>query len=458
MKKNMKTILVSSLVFIQSCFCFSQSMVDSLYLGKPFPGNIPVVFLDGITERIAISSDGKDIFFNSSNGLSYYHYSNNTWDSPKALFNGFGNASLSVDDSILYMQNSQPTSYFSLKNKTDWSTPVLLWNNSITKHHIQVTNSGTFYVNTLTTHISSHGDIAKVETNGSDITFQNLPSPINTKLNGQDFYISKDESYIILVEIINGSGDLYISYKKTDTTWTNPKNLGSHINSSDWEYGPYVSPDNKYLFFSRSTAFATYWVKLGNMIDTLQHTNFSPYLLNQIKSQTDSIGQSFNFTVPDNTFIDDDGNNTLSYSATLSNGSTLPSWLSFNAANQTFFGIPTTVGSVSLKVTATDTAMASISTTFTLNIAATSSVKQIYEQNIQIYPNPTKDKINIVFGSIQYKTAIAEITDLSGKLISSDTYRNVTNASIDVRNSPKGIYILNLIIDGKGINKKICVE
>jgi len=265
----MKTISTLILVIAQSYFCFSQSKIDSLYLGKTFPGNKPVVFLAGITERIAISSDGKDIFFNSLSGLSYCHYSNNAWGSPQALFTGFGEASLSINDSILYVQNSQPNSYYSLKSASGWSDPVKLWSNSANKHHLQVTNSGAFYT-TTSPKISSRGDIAKVIINGSDVTLKSLPSPVNSTLNGVDFYIAKDESYIIFPEIVGGAGDLYISYKKTDTTWTNPKSLGSLINTTDWEFGPYVSPDNKYLFFSRSTASATYWVKLGNMIDSLK--------------------------------------------------------------------------------------------------------------------------------------------------------------------------------------------
>lgn len=454
----MKTILTFILVLTQSYFCFSQSKIDSLYLGKTFPGNTPVVFLAGITERIAISSDGKDIFFSSSNGLSYYHYSNNTWGSPQVLFTGFGEASLSINDSVLYVQNSQPNSYYSLKNNSGWSAPVKFWNNTANKHHLQVTNSGTFYT-TTSAKISSRGDIAKVIINGSDVTLKSLPYPVNSSLNGVDFYIAKDESYIIFPEIIGGAGDLYISYKKTDTTWTNPKSLGSLINTTDWEFGPYVSPDNKYLFFSRSSASATYWVKLGNMIDSLKHTNFSPYVLTQIKLQTDSIGHSFNFTIPDNTFIDDDGNNTLTYSATLSNGNALPSWLSFNIDTKTFSGTPIEVGSISLKITVTDTANASVSSTFTLKINnSTTSIQQSLVQNIQVYPNPTKNKINISFGSLQCKKAIIELSDLSGRLIYSDTYHNRSCVTIDLTGNLKGIYILNMSIDGEQLSKKISVE
>ena len=45
-------------------------------------------------------------------------------------------------------------------------------------------------------------------------------------------------------------------------------------------------------------------------------------------------------TVPAASFTDVDVGDSLSLSATLADGSPLPSWLSFNAATQTFSGTP----------------------------------------------------------------------------------------------------------------------
>ena len=46
----------------------------------------------------------------------------------------------------------------------------------------------------------------------------------------------------------------------------------------------------------------------------------------------------------------------LTYAATLADGSTLPSWLSFDASSRTFSGTPSNgdVGAIDIKVTATD--------------------------------------------------------------------------------------------------------
>ena len=64
---------------------------------------------------------------------------------------------------------------------------------------------------------------------------------------------------------------------------------------------------------------------------------------------------TFTYTVPASAFTDPDSGDTLSYSATLADGSALPSWLTFNAATRAFSGTPSLLGTVSVKVTAKDT-------------------------------------------------------------------------------------------------------
>jgi len=58
-----------------------------------------------------------------------------------------------------------------------------------------------------------------------------------------------------------------------------------------------------------------------------------------LPDQNTKVTKDYNFTVPGNAFIDQDGD-TLNYSATLSDGSPLPTWLTFNSTNRTFTGIP----------------------------------------------------------------------------------------------------------------------
>lgn len=91
---------------------------------------------------------------------------------------------------------------------------------------------------------------------------------------------------------------------------------------------------------------------LFQLEDIVEH---DPIVANGIDDQITVAEQVWSFTVPANTFSDADGD-ALTLSATLEDGSALPSWLSFDATSGTFSGTPPAafLGSLSLKVTASD--------------------------------------------------------------------------------------------------------
>ncbi|MBC5773723.1 T9SS type A sorting domain-containing protein [Pontibacter sp. KCTC 32443] len=102
--------------------------------------------------------------------------------------------------------------------------------------------------------------------------------------------------------------------------------------------------------------------------------NNAPIVTNPILDQTATVGITYTYTFPTNTFNDTDGDG-LTYTATLSDGSPLPSWLTFNASTRTFSGSPVAVqtGYIDIKVTATDPSKALASDTFRLTIKSSSS-------------------------------------------------------------------------------------
>ena len=103
---------------------------------------------------------------------------------------------------------------------------------------------------------------------------------------------------------------------------------------------------------------------------TVSNTNDAPILDNVVADQVATEDTAFTFVVPANTFSDPDVGDTLTYSATLVGGAALPSWLTFNAATQTFSGTPTNdeVGNIDVEVVATDSGILSASDVFTLTV------------------------------------------------------------------------------------------
>lgn len=99
-------------------------------------------------------------------------------------------------------------------------------------------------------------------------------------------------------------------------------------------------------------------------------TNHAPTVANALVDQNATQSTAFSYVIPVNSFTDFDAGTVLTYSATLSNGSPLPGWLTLNAITRTFSGTPTNsdVGTVSVKVTASD---GSLSTNDTFDIATT---------------------------------------------------------------------------------------
>jgi hypothetical protein len=465
----MKNIYLIVALAISTIAVYAQPIpAESLYLGQTPPGNTPKKFnlaarkSSFVTERIAISPNGKEIAFEQigAGELTYYKFSGNKWSDTIALFQKSGSPAYSTDGNKLYFVQDGVTEYSDRIN-SGWSEPVKFSSKISYWHYLQATISGNFYAAMNNANGKIGGmDWSRLKISKTDTIITSLGLPINSTGDDMDFYIARDESFIILAS----SKGLCISYRKPDDTWTNPKSLGNIINFAGYVWGPFISSDNKYLFYSHVKAdnsdANTYWVKIDNTIDSLKHTNFVPYVKTKLVNQTDTLGHSYSLTIPDSTFIDDDGNNTLTYTATLNNGNPLPTWLPFNPVTKTFSGTPITVGSVSIKVTATDIAKASVSATFTLKVVGNPAnwIQQTFKENIQVFPNPTKDKITVSFGSLQYKTAVVELTDISGKLISTDTYHNLSIATIDLIGNPKGIYILNLSIDDINYNKKISIE
>jgi len=106
------------------------------------------------------------------------------------------------------------------------------------------------------------GDLYYITKNQESIKLQH---PINSKYNEQDPFVAPDGSYLIFTSNRPGglgSADLYICFKQTDNTWSDPRNMGQNINSEKYDYCPILSPNEKYLFFSssRSGSGDVYWV------------------------------------------------------------------------------------------------------------------------------------------------------------------------------------------------------
>lgn len=100
------------------------------------------------------------------------------------------------------------------------------------------------------------------------------------------------------------------------------------------------------------------------------NVNDAPVLMQAMDNPITQEDAPFTLALPADLFADVDAGDGLSYSATLADGSALPAWLAFDEASQTFSGTPGNddVGTLDVRVTATDMAGASASTAFALAV------------------------------------------------------------------------------------------
>jgi hypothetical protein len=94
--------------------------------------------------------------------------------------------------------------------------------------------------------------------------------------------------------------------------------------------------------------------------------NNAPTLVNALDDEYGGYLTAFSLQVASNTFADPDTSDVLQYSAASANGNALPSWLSFNAATQSFSGVPreNDIGNFTIRLTATDSSNASVYSDF----------------------------------------------------------------------------------------------
>ncbi|MEQ4509724.1 MAG: putative Ig domain-containing protein [Dickeya sp.] len=116
-----------------------------------------------------------------------------------------------------------------------------------------------------------------------------------------------------------------------------------------------------------SSAFSTNSAQASLVVTSV---NDAPTVGSPVSIQSATKDTAFSFTVPGGTFVDVDSGDTLTLSATQSDGSALPTWLSFNPSTRTFSGTPghSDVGNLTIRITATDGSNASVSTTFGLTV------------------------------------------------------------------------------------------
>jgi len=256
------------------------------YMGQEPPGLQPRVFAPGllgipnrIENDICLSKDGRECYFTSRTaGWTVYEimvtrYENGQWTAPvRASFSDSRSLGpcLADDDQTIYFGRSQDL-WRARRTSQGWSQPEIMAapvSSPQADYTAYMSTLGNLWTCSWRTGGLGGCDVWRVSfADGQFREAINLSS-LNAPANECSPMPGPDEKYVVFNSDRPGgfgSGDLYISFADGQGGWTAPRNLGPTINSSRSEWGPCLSPDHKYLFFSRDDTAgdsSLYWVRV----------------------------------------------------------------------------------------------------------------------------------------------------------------------------------------------------
>lgn len=309
MKPTHLILLSSILSFLLNCKLSAQ-FNDALkidYFGQTPQGKTAVVFAPDFictsgkfVQNCCFSPDGKEFVFVLQNkdwnhpAIMYTQYINGQWSVPDTLFNYASTPYFSHDGKLLYCNKKGSSTrdiWVSKRVEKGWQEPVKVpfpvSSDNGNEFEVSEAANGTLYFSSNRSGGYGDMDIYRAElVNGNFTNVTNLGIPINSSSKDECPYIAPDESFMVFNdwkynEKFAGN-NLYISYKKEDNTWTNPKDLGSGLNTNDLDIYPYITPDGKYLIYTRrsnispATFSQLYWVSIA-ILDSVKDANTTPY-------------------------------------------------------------------------------------------------------------------------------------------------------------------------------------
>ncbi len=281
----------------------SQKVDDHLkYLEQKPPSLSPEIFAPGLISKNTESEFGSvfnkeaTAFFygvdlDGRTEIRYSELMGNRWSEPRTILShekyGFNDPFLSPDEKRLYFISERALDglgakqdhdiWYVEKEDNEWSEPINAGpniNSNRNEYYISFTQTGTMYFssNKITSE-KRQNDFDIYSSKSIDGEFQKaitLGDSINTVNYEADVFVDPEEAYIIFCARRPeglGRGDLYISFKNTDGTWTKSINMGDKINTENHELCPFVSKDGNYFFYTSNQDI--YWVS-SEIIDELK--------------------------------------------------------------------------------------------------------------------------------------------------------------------------------------------
>lgn len=263
--------------------CGENTGIDKYYFNQEPPGLTPKIFAPGIISTpgnfeftTTFTPDGKEIYFTrradkgGHNVIMVSKWEERGWSAPDtAEFSKAARSNephISADGKKMYFgsmrlrEGEEKADYgiWEILRKGDsWSKPTYAFNGM----YVSTTNEGSVYF----TDIKRNGEGGIHKSEIVDNKYQKsvkLNGGVNNPGDGIHPFVSPNEDYILFdchrKDGYGGEGDIYVAFRDKDGNWGEAYNLGEEINGPGTDFCASVSPDGKYIFYTKNRDI--YWV------------------------------------------------------------------------------------------------------------------------------------------------------------------------------------------------------
>lgn len=274
---NFIFLVLVLVIILNSCKTTKQrlaesdsSTVESSYFGQKPPGLIPEIFAPGVISingryehGISFSPDLDEIYFSANKkdeeaSIYFSKLKDKKWTPIKKANFTKGKMSSEMHP---FVSISNEKIYFAANGPGDdkiWYVNRLegSWDDAI-QLDSPINDDKVFYPNQTNNGDLIYFNLSKGKTYYAPNSNGKFPEVLEMEIEfGVHGFISPSQNYLVVnsrnkEDKAKKDHDIYIYFKKKDSTWSKPINLGKEVNSDFHETAPSITPDGKYLFFGR---------------------------------------------------------------------------------------------------------------------------------------------------------------------------------------------------------------
>ena len=253
----------------------AEPFAEGPYLGQTPPGSTPQVFAPGLVCHTGIlesdgtfSADGKVFCYRRGSDVYLTENTDQGWSTPALVTGLTGEVTrptISPDGKTLYFYSSGRLAKAD-RTSQGWTAQQYLGaplTSSVWEGGFSLAVDNSFYICSWRPGGRGGCDIWYAPYRDGTWTQAYNIEGVNTVLNECTPGIAPDESFMVFFSNQPGGPggkDLHLSRRLPDGSWSSPRRFGEKFNSATPRGGAHISPDKKYLFFSRSDDI--YWVAL----------------------------------------------------------------------------------------------------------------------------------------------------------------------------------------------------